>query len=83
MFLLAGLVLEYVCQGLREMLVVWCGNFVVAVPIQGVVSLYGWELVEGVGVSVDLVLILRSLVAGVVYGSAPSYLMHGCLCCDV
>ena len=71
------------CQGLKERLVVWCGNFVVAVPIQGVVLLYGGEVVEGVGVSGDLVLILRSLVARVVLGSAPSHLMHGCLCCDV
>ena len=71
-----------VCQGLRERLVVWRGNFVVAVPIQGVVLLYGGEVVGGVGV-VDLVLIFRSLVAGVVSGSAPSHLMHGCPCCDV
>ena len=55
----------------------------VAVPIQGVVLLYGGEVVEGVGVSGDLVLILKSLVAGVVSGSAPSHLMHWFLCCDV
>ena len=72
-----------VCQGLRERLVVWRGKFVVAVPIQGVVLLYGGEVVGGVGVSGDLVLILRSLVAGVVSGSAPSHMMRGCLCCDV
>ena len=54
----------------------------VAVPIQGVVFLYGGEVVGGFGV-VDLVLILRSLVAGVVSGYAPSHLMHGCPCCDV
>ena len=55
----------------------------VAVPIQGVVLLYGGELVEGVGVLGDLVFILRSLVAGVVLGSVHSHMMHGCLCCDV
>ena len=63
MFLLAGLVLGCVCLVLRERLVVWRGKFVVAVPIQGVVLLYGRELVEEVGVLGDLVLILRSLVA--------------------
>ena len=76
---MGGLVLGCVCQGLRERLVVWRGNSVVAVPIRGVVSLYGGEVVEGEGVLVDLVLILGSLVAGVVLGPAPSYLMHGCL----
>ena len=80
---MAGVLLGCVCQGLWERLVVWHGNSVVEVPIRGVVSLYGGEVVEGVGVSGDLVLILRSLVARVVLGSAPSHLMHGCLCCDV
>ena len=80
---MAGLVVGCVCQGLWERLVFWRGNFVAAVPIQGVVLLYGGEVVGGVGVSGDLVLILRSLVAGVVPGSAPSHLMHWCLCCDV
>ena len=55
----------------------------VAVPIRGVLSLYGGEVVEGEGASGDLVLILGSLVAGVVSGPAPSHLMHGCQCCDV
>ena len=82
-FLLAGLVVGCVCQGLRERLVVWHGNSVVAVPIRGIVSLYGGGVVVGEGVSGDLVLILGSLVSGVVLGSAPSYLMHGCRCCDV
>ena len=50
----------------------------VAVLIQGVVSLYGGDVVEGEGVSGDLVLILGSLVAEVVSGPAPSHLMHGC-----
>ena len=76
------LVLVCMCQGLREMLVVWCGNFVVAVPIQGVLFLYGGEVVRGVGV-VYFVLVLISLMAGVVSGSAPSHMMRGCLCCDV
>ena len=49
----------------------------VSVPIRGVVSLYGGEVVEGEGASGDLVLILGSLVAGVVSGPAPSHLMHG------
>ena len=80
---MAGLVLGCECQSLRERLVVWRGNFVVAVPLQGVVMLYGGEVGEGVGVSGGLVLILRSLVAGVVLGSAPSHLIHGFLCCDV
>ena len=55
----------------------------VAVPIRGVVSLYGDEVVEGEGASGGLVLILGSLVDGVVMGSAPSRLMHGCRCCDM
>ena len=55
----------------------------VAVPIRGVLSLYGGEVVEGEGASGDLVLILGSLVAGVVSGPAHSHLMHGCRCCDV
>ena len=55
----------------------------VAVPIQGVVFLYGGAVVEEVGVWGDLVLILGSLVAGVVSGYVPSHLMHGCICCDV
>ena len=80
-FLLDGLVLVCVCQGLRERLVVWRGNFVVTVPTQGVVLLYGGEVVEGVGVLGDLVLILRSLVAEVVSGSAPSHLMHYVVMC--
>ena len=77
-FILAGVVMVCVSQGLRERLVVWCGNPVMAVLIRGVVSLYGGE-----GVSGDLVLILGSLVAGVVSGPALSYLMHGCQCWDV
>ena len=55
----------------------------VAVPIRGVVSLYGDEVVEGEGASGDLILILGSLVARVVSGPAPSNHMHGCRCCDV
>ena len=82
-FLLAGLVLGCVCQGLWERLVVWRGNFVVEFLIQGVVLLYGGEVVEGVGVLGDFVLILGSLVTGVVLVPAPSHMMHGCLCCDV
>ena len=54
-FLLAGVLVGWVCQGLQERLVVWSGNFVVAVPTQGVLLLYGGEVVEGVGVSGDLV----------------------------
>ena len=46
-FLLAGVVVGCVCQGLLERLVVWRGNFVVAFLIGGVVSLYGGEVVEG------------------------------------
>ena len=80
---MAGLVLGCVCQGLRERLVVWRGNFLAEVPIQGVVLLYDGEVVERVGVSGDLVLIFGSLVAGVVSVPAPSHMMHGCLCCDV
>ena len=68
---------------LRERLVVWRGNSVVAVPIRGVVSLYGGKVVEGEGVLSDLVLILGSLVAGVVSGPAPSHLMHGRRCFDM
>ena len=71
-FILAGVVVGCVCQGLLERLVVWCGKSLVAVPIRGVVSLYGGEVVEGEGVSGDLVLILGSLVAEVVSGPAPS-----------
>ena len=82
-FLLDGVVVGCVCQGLREMSVVWRGNSGVAVPILEVVPLYGGEVVEGEGASGDLVLILGSLVAGVVSGPAPSHLMHGCQCCDV
>ena len=82
-FLLDDVVVVCVCQGLREKSVVWCGNYVVSVPIQGVVSVYGGEVVEGEGVSGDLILILGSLVAGVVSGPAPSHMMHGCQCCDV
>ena len=82
-FLLDSVVVGYVCQGLRDRLVVWNGKSVVAVPIRGVVSLYGGEVVEGEGVSSDLVFILGSLVAGVVSGPAPSHLMHGCRCCDL
>ena len=83
MFILDGLVLGCMCQGLRERLVVWRDNFVVAVPIQGVVFLYGGEVLGGgIGV-VDLILILRSLVEGVLSGSAPSHLIHRCPCCDV
>ena len=48
-FLLAGVVVGCVCQGLRERLVVWHGNSVAEVPIRGVVSLYGGEVVEGEG----------------------------------
>ena len=70
--LLAGVVVGWVCQGLRERLVVWRGKSVVAVPIRGVVPLYGGE-----GVSGDLVLILGSLVARAVSCLAPSHLMHG------
>ena len=77
-FLLAGVVVGWVYQGLRERLVVWRGKSVVAVPIRGVVSLYGGE-----GVSGDLVFILESLVAGSVSCLAPSHLMHECQCCDV
>ena len=77
-FLLDGLVVGWVCQGLQERLVVWRGKYVVAVPIRGVVSLYGGEGVLG-----DLVLILESLVAGAVSCLATSHLMHGCQCCDV
>ena len=77
-FILACVVMRCVCQGLREGLVVWRGKSVVAVPIQGVVSLYGGEVVEGEGVSGDLILILGSLVSGVVLGPAPSHLVHGC-----
>ena len=54
----------------------------VAVPIRGVVSLYGDEVVEGEGASGGLVLILGSLVAGVVLGPSPSHLIHRCRCCD-
>ena len=64
------------------MLVVWCGNFVVAVPIQGVLFLYGGEVVRGVGV-VYFVLVLISFMAGVVSGSAPSHLMHRSSCFDL
>ena len=77
-FLLAGVVVGCVCQGLQERLVVWRGKSVVAVPIRGVVSLYGGEGVLG-----DFVLILESLVARAVSCLAPSHLMHGCRCCDV
>ena len=77
-FLLAGVIVGCVCQGLRERMVVWRGNSVVAVPIRGVVSLYGGEVVEGEGVSGDLVFILGSLVSRVVLGPAPSHMMHGC-----
>ena len=72
-FILADVLVGWVCQGLREILVVWRGKSVVAVPIRGVVSLYGGE-----GVSGDLVLILESLVARAVSCLAPSHLMHGC-----
>ena len=82
-FLLAGVVVGCVCQGLRERLIVWHGNSVVAVPIRGIVSLYRGGVVVGAGVSGDLVLILGSLVAGVVLGPAPSHLMHGCRCWDI
>ena len=77
-FLLAGVVVRWVCQGLQGRLVVWRGKYVVAVPIRGVVSLYGGEGVLG-----DLVLVLESLVAGAVSCLAPSHLMYGCRCCDV
>ena len=80
---MAPVLVGCVCQGLRERLVVWRGNYVAEVPIREVVSLYGGDAVEGEGESGDLVLILGSLVAGVVSGPAPSHLMHGCRCCDV
>ena len=82
-FLLDDVVMGCVCQGLKERLVVWRGNSVVAVPIRGVVPFYGGEVVEGEGVSGDLVFILGSLVARVVLGPASSHLMHGCRCRDV
>ena len=72
-----------VCQGLQDRTVVWSGNSVVAVPIRGVVSVYGEEVVEGEGALGGLILIFGSLVAGVVPGLATSHLMHGCQCCDV
>ena len=46
-FLFAGVVVVCASQGLRERLVVWCGNPVMAVLIRGVVSLYGGEVLEG------------------------------------
>ena len=77
-FILAGVVVVWVCQDLQERLVVWSEKSVVAVPIRGVVSLYCGEMVLG-----GSVLILESLVAGAVSCLAPSHLMHGCRCCDV
>ena len=81
-FILADVVVGCVCQGLRERSVFWRENYVVAVPIRGVVSVYGGEVVEGEGALGDLILILGSLVVGVVSGPAPSHLMHGCQCCN-
>ena len=82
-FLLDDVVVGCVCQGLRQRSLVWRGNSVMAVPIRGVVSVYGREVAEEEGASGDLILILGSLVAGVVSGPAPSHLIHGCRCCDV
>ena len=52
-FILADVVVGCVCQGLRERLVVWRGKYVVEVPIRGVLSVYGREVVEGWGASDD------------------------------